>query len=83
MKKALNLVFSAAIAIFLTVSCSNCGCNSNQNFDQNGDTPKEASMRAAGLVDIHELDTTIVVDLIYAKPLNFMGRTLYHGVNKA
>lgn len=84
MKKGLNLIFAItiAIALFTTSSCCNHS-NTSQTLDQNGDTPKEASMRAAGLVDIHDLDTTIVVDLIYAKPLNFMGRTLYHGVNKA
>lgn len=71
-----------ALAVLFFTSCCNAP-QTVQNLDKNGDTPKEASMRAAGLVDIHELDTTIVVDLIYAKPLNFMGKTLYHGVNKA
>jgi len=72
-------VFTIAVAILSISSC----CHQSQTPDPNADTPKEASMRAAGLVDIHDYDTTIVVDLIYAKPLNFMGRTLYHDVNKA
>ncbi len=51
--------------------------------DTQADTAKEAQMRAAGLVDIHDLDSTIAVDLIYAKPYNFMGKVLYHNINKA
>lgn len=47
------------------------------------DTPKEAEMRAAGLVDIHDLDSTIAVQLVYTGPYNFMGHTLYHGFTKA
>lgn len=47
------------------------------------DTPKEAEMRAAGLVDIHDLDSTIAVQLVYTGPYNFMGHVLYHGFTKA
>ena len=47
------------------------------------DTPKEAAMRAAGLVDIHDVDSSIAVQLIYTGPYNFMGRPLYHGFTKA
>ena len=54
-------------------------------FDTNigPDTPKEAAMRAAGLVDIHDVDSSIAVQLIYTGPYNFMGRPLYHGFTKA
>lgn len=48
-----------------------------------GDTPIEARIRARGLVDIAEQDSCIAVHLVYATPYNFMGRTLYHGLNKA
>ena len=68
--------------ILLAIICA-CSTNSSQNNNSNGDTAKEAQMRAMGLVDIHDLDSTIAVDLIYAKPYNFMGRVLYHNVNKA
>ena len=47
------------------------------------DTPKEAEMRAAGLVDIHDVDSTIAVQLVYTGPYNFMGHILYHGFTKA
>ncbi len=47
------------------------------------DTPKEAEMRAAGLIDIHDLDSTFAVKMIYCGPYNFMGHQLYHGFTKA
>lgn len=47
------------------------------------DTPLEAEIRAAGLVDIQEVDSAIAVHLVYATPYNFMGFQLYHGLNKA
>lgn len=47
------------------------------------DTPLEAKIRAAGFVDIQEVDTAIAVHLVYATPYNFMGFQLYHGLNKA
>ena len=65
------------LAVFY-ISCANTTVS-----NPNGDTAKEAQMRAAGLVDIHDLDSTIAVDLIYAKPYNFMGKVLYHNMNKA
>lgn len=36
-----------------------------------------------GLVDISELDSTIVVSLIYATPHNFVGEVLYDGLTEA
>ena len=74
--KKLLISLSLILVIF---SC----CNSNTPANPEADTAKEAQMRAMGLVDIHDLDSTIAVDLIYAKPYNFMGRVLYHNVNKA
>lgn len=47
------------------------------------DTPTEARMRAMGLVDVQELDSTILVNLIYATPDNFMGEVLYEDIRKA
>ena len=70
------------ISISLILVIFSC-CNSNTPVNPHADTAKEAQMRAMGLVDIHDLDSTIAVDLIYAKPYNFMGRVLYHNVNKA
>lgn len=40
-------------------------------------------MRAAGLVDIHDKDSTIAVHLVYATPYNFMGKVLYDDMSKA
>ena len=73
-----KILFSLSL-ILVIFSCS---VNTPQ-ANPDADTPKEAQMRAAGLVDIHDLDSTIAVDLIYAKPYNFMGKVLYHNVNKA
>ena len=66
-----------ALSLLLVFALSAC----NQNASN--DTPKEAEMRAAGLIDIHDLDSTIAVHLVYADPYNFMGHQLYHGFTKA
>lgn len=50
---------------------------------QNADTPTEARLRAMGLVDIAEIDSSIAVHLVYATPYNFLGKQLYHDLNKA
>lgn len=60
-----------------------CCQNMSNPADTQADSPKEAEMRAMGLVDIHDLDSTLAVDLIYAKPYNFMGKVLYKDVKKA
>jgi len=36
-----------------------------------------------GLVDIATLDTTIIVELMYASPDNFVGEIMYHDITKA
>lgn len=40
-------------------------------------------MKRYGMVDIKGLDSTIVVDLMYAGADNFVGATMYHGLTKA
>jgi len=70
MKKLTTLLF---VLIAFTAGAQNL----------HNDTDVEAGIRAAGLVDIHDLDSTIAVHLVYAEPYNFMGRVLYHGINKA
>lgn len=47
------------------------------------DTPTEAKMREMGLVDVQELDSTILVGMIYATADNFMGEVLYTDIHKA
>ena len=47
------------------------------------DTPTEAALRAFGLVDIQEVDTSIRVHLMYATPDNFTGEVLYDDLHKA
>lgn len=49
----------------------------------NADTPTEARLRAMGLVDIAEMDSSIAVHLVYATPYNFLGKQLYYDLNKA
>jgi D-alanyl-D-alanine dipeptidase len=51
--------------------------------EENTDTPTEARLRAMGLVDIAEMDSSIAVHLVYATPYNFLGKQLYHDLNKA
>ena len=71
--------------ILLTFSAIFYSCCQNvpEIRDPEADSPKEAAMREMGLIDIHDLDSTIAVDLIYAKPYNFMGKVLYKDVKKA
>lgn len=91
MKKVMFL----ALAAMLFYGCSNvgneqvgtsledgnqCVCEASS---ESADSRSEAAMRALGLVDIHDLDSTIAVKMIYAMPYNFMGRVLYHDVKKA
>lgn len=92
MKIFKTFVFSVLVALltFALTSCGQKAATVNYThylawFDTNigPDTPKEAEMRAAGLVDIHDVDSTIAVQLIYTGPYNFMGRQLYHGFTKA
>ncbi len=42
-----------------------------------GDDSFDERFRAMGFVDVATLDSTIVVDLMYARPDNFVGRTMY------
>ncbi|MDO4735453.1 MAG: M15 family metallopeptidase [Bacteroidia bacterium] len=78
--RKLNSLFVLIFALAFLTSCNN---HANIKQDPNADTPREAKLREAGLVNIAELDTTIMVHLVYATPYNFMGRRLYHGLNKA
>jgi D-alanyl-D-alanine dipeptidase len=82
MKSKKYYVGMLLILLFVLVlsSCNNC---TKDNSNPYNDTPREAKLREAGLVNISELDTTIMVHLVYATPYNFMGRTLYHGLKKA
>ena len=40
------------------------------------DSPAERDMLRLGMVDVAQLDTTLHVDLMYARSDNFMGRVL-------
>ena len=46
-------------------------------------SPTERAMQAQGLVDVAVLDSTIHVDLMYARSDNFMGRVLYADLRRA
>lgn len=81
----------------LSMLCFSCSSKKNEASEINcqnvftdticvpvhSDTPLEAKLRAMGMVDIAELDSSIAVYLVYATPYNFMGRQLYSGLNKA
>ena len=47
------------------------------------DSPAERDMLRQGMVDVAQLDTTLHVDLMYARSDNFMGRVLYTGLRRA
>lgn len=87
MNYALKLSLAALATLLL--ACTNrtttlpLPADTAQAVDSSADTPTEARMRAAGLVDIAEMDECIAVHLVYATPYNFMGRTLYHDLHKA
>ena len=53
------------------------------SFAQQADTPTEARMRAMGLIDVHDADSSIVVFMPYTTTDNFVGKVLYDNVNKA
>ena len=40
-------------------------------------------MKNAGMVDVYEMDSTIMVNLMYSHPDNFTGVVLYHNLNRA
>ena len=46
-------------------------------------TRTELSMQQQGMVDVQTLDSTIRVSLMYSRPDNFMGRTLYEDLHRA
>ncbi len=43
----------------------------------------DASLADAGLVDVGQMDTSLRVEMMYARPDNFMGKVLYAGITKA
>lgn len=47
------------------------------------DTETERGLRAAGLVEVSEVDSSIEVCLMYSTPENFTGRVLYTDLHKA
>ncbi|MDR2894445.1 MAG: M15 family metallopeptidase [Alistipes sp.] len=46
-------------------------------------SPTERGMAEIGLVDISRMDSTIVVDMIYATADNFVGEVLYEDITRA
>lgn len=46
-------------------------------------TPLERQLEKKGLVDVCQLDSTIQVRLMYARPDNFVGKVLYRELNRA
>lgn len=52
-------------------------------FAQGGKSATAARMERQGLVDIHEIDPSIKVSLMYARPDNFCGEVLYTDLREA
>lgn len=82
------------ILLFAVVILAFAGCRNAENevvesvvcpeaVAEDVDSESEKKMREMGLVDIHDLDSTIAVQMIYAAPYNFMGKVLYKDVRKA
>lgn len=57
--------------------------DSSLNSNSYHDSPTEVRMRAMGLVNIAELDSSIYINLKYATSDNFMGKVLYKDLHKA
>ncbi len=74
--KRLSVLLIFFVAVVLVFLCRNATA-------PGADSPVEARMRAAGLVDVHDVDSSIAVHLVYATPYNFMGKVLYHDMSKA
>ena len=82
------------IMLFIVVILAFAGCRNAENESvesvvcpeavaEDVDSESEKMMREMGLIDIHDLDSTIAVQMIYAAPYNFMGKVLYKDVHKA
>lgn len=56
-----------------------------ETFAQGGTAPGELDRKLGdmGFVDVATLDTAIVVDLMYARDDNFVGRAMYDGLTRA
>ena len=96
MKKLLTVGLFSALLLLCACSQPSQSSQAGENVAQereamaadtlealNADTPTEARLRAMGLVDIAEMDSSIAVHLVYATPYNFLGKQLYHDLNKA
>ncbi len=96
MKKLLNVWLFSASVLLCACSQPSQPSQAEENIVQeqkvvaadtleseNADSPVEARLRAMGLVDIAEMDSSIAVHLVYATPYNFLGKQLYHDLNKA
>jgi len=80
------------LSIVVILAFAGCRNAENENVESDvalvqnsvdSDSESEKMMRNMGLVDIHDLDSTIAVQMIYASPYNFMGKVLYKDVHKA
>lgn len=89
-----NFLIMKKILLFAVAVLTFTGCRNAENESVkvvavpekvivDADSESEKMMREMGLVDIHDLDSTIAVQMIYAAPYNFMGKVLYKDVHKA
>lgn len=64
------------IHILILILC--CACVKGQQ-----ESKTALSLKAAGFVNIHDLDSTIQVDLMYSRADNFTGKVLYTDLKEA
>ena len=96
MKKLMNVGLFSALLLLYACSQPSQPSQAEENIAReretmvadtldalNTDTPTEARLRAMGMVDIAEMDSSIAVQLVYATPYNFLGKQLYYDLNKA
>ncbi len=74
-----NLFIFFTLSILLLSAAA--ACSSKAQAQPLSETEKR--MVEAGMVDIAEMDDTIVVELIYATPDNFVGEVLYEDITRA
>ncbi|MBO4985225.1 MAG: M15 family metallopeptidase [Bacteroides sp.] len=81
-----NLIF----CLLFVLLCSCGGQKNNQQKEVTCDTlavveksPMAHFLDSIGFLDIADVDSTIVIDLMYTRPDNFMGEVLYKDLNEA
>lgn len=75
--KNIILLFATALLTFMQAAADNGAA------EKPGKTATEMSMEKQGLVKVTDVDSTILVSLMYGRSDNFTGKTLYTDLNTA